>query len=109
MFQTCRSIRRSVQPGHVRLTALPPPTWSVPDLGKWAITWSATITETAIVSSAWRRSWPWFQRSNVCWTTTPTTETIAAATSTGSTHSQVETSAPAIAKPPTPVIRCCTS
>ena len=28
MFQTCRSIRRSVQPGHVRLTAWPPPTWT---------------------------------------------------------------------------------
>ena len=58
-----------------------------PGLGKWAITWSATITETAIVISAWRRSWPWFQRSNSCWTTSPTTATIAAATSTGSTHS----------------------
>ena len=30
--------------------------------GKWAMIWSATITEIAIVISAWRRSCPWFQR-----------------------------------------------
>ena len=53
MFQTCRSMRRSVQPGQVRLTALPPPTYRLQSWrGKCAITWSATITETAIVSSA---------------------------------------------------------
>ena len=34
MFQTCRPIRRSVEPGQVRLTALPPPTWTVPDRRK---------------------------------------------------------------------------
>ena len=45
--------------------------------------WSAKITESAIVISAWRRSWPWFQRRNTCWMTTPITPMIAVASSSG--------------------------
>jgi hypothetical protein len=33
--------------------------------------WSAMITDSAIVISAWRRSCPWFQRRNTCWMSTP--------------------------------------
>ena len=33
--------------------------------------WSAMITDSAIVISAWRRSWPWFQRRNTCCMPTP--------------------------------------
>ena len=45
--------------------------------------WSAKITDSAIVISAWRRSWPWFQRRNTCWITTPITPMIAVASSNG--------------------------
>ena len=72
------------------------------------MTWSATITDTAIVMSAWRRSWPWFQRSRSCWTASPNTAMHAIATSHGTTHSSVFTSCPD-RKNPEPVIRCCTS
>ena len=91
-----RSTRRFVQPGQEMVTALPPyfcvPSGTV--RGKCAITWSATITETAIVMSAWRRSWPWFQRSRSCCTASPNTAMHAIATSHGTTHSSVLTSAP---------------
>ena len=43
--------------------------------------WSAKITESAIVISAWRRSWPWFQRRKTCWMTTPMMPMIAVARS----------------------------
>ena len=33
---------------------------------KWASAWSATMTEIAIVISACRSSWPWFQRRKSC-------------------------------------------
>ena len=47
------------------------------------MTWSATITETAIVISAWRSSWPWFQRSSTCCIASPSSPaTIAAMKST---------------------------
>ena len=34
------------------------------------------MIETAIVISAWRSSWPWFQRRSVCCITSPTAATI---------------------------------
>ena len=34
---------------------------------KAASIWSARITDSAMVISAWRRSCPWFQRRNTCW------------------------------------------
>ena len=40
---------------------------------KAASIWSAKITDSAIVISAWRRSWPWFQRRKTCWISTPIT------------------------------------
>ena len=45
--------------------------------------WSARITESAIVISAWRRSCPWFQRRKTCWISTPITPMIAVASSSG--------------------------
>ena len=42
---------------------------------KWASAWSAMITEIAIVISAWRSSWPWFQRRKTCCITSPMTPT----------------------------------
>ena len=33
---------------------------------KWASIWSARMIEIAIVISAWRSSWPWFQRRKTC-------------------------------------------
>ena len=89
----CRSTKRSVQPGHVRSTALPPNRcpWETVR-GKWAMIWSAMITETAIVISAWRSSWPWFQRRNACCMKNPTTAMQGAATRSGTSHSQVFTS-----------------
>ena len=50
---------------------------------KWASIWSAMITETAIVMSAWRRSWPWFQRRKACWISTPTPPTMRPAAISG--------------------------
>ena len=41
--------------------------------------WSAMITDSAIVISAWRRSWPWFQRRKTCWMSTPMTPMITVA------------------------------
>ena len=79
---------RFVQPGQVMLEASP----SL----KWASTWSAMITEIAIVISAWRSSCPWFQRRKTCWTMRPTAPITATATSAGKIHSQVFTSVPAI-------------
>ena len=74
------------------LTALPPnlgaPGGTV--RGKCAITWSATITEMAIVISACRRSWPWFQRSISCCMPSPKSAMQPTVTSSGSTHSHVE-------------------
>ena len=49
---TCMLTKRSVQPGHVRLTALPPNFWETVERGKCAMIWSATITEIPIVISA---------------------------------------------------------
>ena len=70
--------------------------------------WSATITETAIVISAWRSSWPCVQRRNACWTTSPTTMMQGAATRSGTSHSQVLTSLE-LSEKPCPVIPCWTS
>ena len=66
--------------------------------------WSAMITEMAIVISACRSSWPWFQRRNACWTTSPTTAMHGAATTSGMSHSQVFTSLES--EKPCPVIAC---
>jgi hypothetical protein len=48
--------------------------------------WSAKITDRAIVISAWRRSWPWFQRRKTCWMMTPMTPMIAVASRSGMTQ-----------------------
>ena len=40
---------------------------------KWPSTWSAMMIEAAIVISAWRSSWPWFQRRKSCCMTRPMT------------------------------------
>ena len=72
---------------------------------KWAMTWSAMITEIAIVISAWRSSCPWFQRRKTCWITSPRAAMHAAAARAGSTHSSVVTSVPGMVKPE-PVIFC---
>ena len=48
--------------------------------------WSAKITDSAIVISAWRRSWPWFQRRKTCWISTPMTPMIGVASSSGTTQ-----------------------
>ena len=88
-------------------TALPPKAF-VPSgtcRGKWAITWSATISETAIVMSACRRSWPWFQRRSSCCIARPKSAITPIATSSGSTHSHVFTSLDCTEKP-SPVIDC---
>ena len=53
---------------------------------KAASIWSAKITESAIVISAWRRSWPWFQRRNTCWMTTPMIPMMAVASSSGTSQ-----------------------
>ena len=50
----CRSTNWLTAPGNDMSSATPPPVWTT--------IWSATITDSAIVISAWRRSWPWFQR-----------------------------------------------
>ena len=52
--------------------AVPPPVCTT--------TWSATITEIAIVISAWRNSWPWFQRSSTCCIASPRRPATTAAT-----------------------------
>ena len=39
---------------------------------KWASIWSARISDTAMVISACRRSWPWFQRRKSWCMTRPT-------------------------------------
>ena len=52
----------------------------------WASIWSAKITESAIVMSAWRRSWPWFQRRKTCCMITPITPMIAVARISGTIH-----------------------
>ena len=44
------------------------------------------ITEIAIVISAWRRSWPWFQRRKSCWMTTPSTPITRQASTSGTSH-----------------------
>ena len=105
--QMWKSTRRLVQPGQPMPTAFPPNGF-VPSgtcRGKWAITWSATITETAIVISACRRSWPWFQRRRTCWTASPKSAIAPIATSRGTTHSKVLTSLGCTEKP-WPVIDC---
>ena len=50
---------------------------------KAASIWSAMITDSAIVISAWRRSWPWFQRRKICWMSTPMTPMITVARTSG--------------------------
>ena len=54
-------------------SATPPPVCTT--------TWSATITEIAIVISAWRRSWPWFQRRKSCCIASPSRPATSAAIS----------------------------
>ncbi len=39
---------------------------------KCASIWSARMRDAAMVINAWRMSWPWFQRRNSWWMTTPT-------------------------------------
>jgi hypothetical protein len=99
--QTWRSRNRSVHPGQLRLTALPPNFCATVEVarGKWAMIWSAMITEIAIVIRAWRSSWPWFQRRKPCCVIKPTTAMQGAATRSGRTHSHVFTSEVGIAKP----------
>ena len=50
---------------------------------KWASIWSARMIEIAIVISAWRRSWPWFQRRKTCCIATPIAATTSVATIAG--------------------------
>ncbi len=64
-----RLMNRSSVPGQEMLCAFP--------ALKWASIWSARMIEIAIVISAWRRSWPWFQRRKACWIPRPTTATHA--------------------------------
>ena len=59
----CRSTNWLTLPGNDMSSAVPPPVCTM--------TWSATITEIAIVISAWRSSWPWFQRSSTCCIASP--------------------------------------
>ena len=61
------------EPGNDMSWAVPPPVWTT--------TWSATITEIAIVISAWRSSWPWFQRSSSCCIASPSRPATTAAMS----------------------------
>ena len=70
-------------PGHTTRSASPP---------KWASIWSARITDTAIVISAWRRSSPWFQRRRSWWMTTPARAAIDAPASSGTIQSNRPTS-----------------
>ena len=77
MPSTCRLTNLSNVPGQEMSSATPP---------KWASIWSARMIETAIVISAWRRSWPWFQRRNSCCISRPTPATMAIAAMAGSTH-----------------------
>jgi hypothetical protein len=64
--------------------------------------WSAATTEIAIVISAWRRSWPWFQRRNTCWSTMPSTPMISVAISSGTSQPIRLYSPP---PPPPPALR----
>ena len=41
------------------------------------------MTLSAIVISAWRRSWPWFQRRKICCMATPMTPMISVASTSG--------------------------
>ena len=54
---TWRLTKLSKRRGQAMSSAMPP---------KWASIWSARMIEIAIVISAWRRSWPWFQRRKTC-------------------------------------------
>ena len=66
--------------------------------------WSAKITESAIVISAWRRSCPWFQRRKTCWMTTPMMPMRAVARRSG----MIQPSRPIVASssaPPTPSVK----
>ena len=66
-----RSTNLLTEPGNDMSWAVPPPVCTM--------TWSATITETAIVISAWRSSWPWFQRSSTCCIASPSSPATIAA------------------------------
>ena len=48
--------------------------------------WSAMITLSAIVISAWRRSCPWFQRRKICWSATPRNPIASVATTSGTSQ-----------------------
>ena len=67
--RTCRS-----SPGQAMSSAMPP---------KWASIWSARMIEIAIVISAWRSSWPCFQRRKTCCMISPAPAMIAVATISG--------------------------
>ena len=67
------------------------------------------ITEIAIVISAWRRSCPWFQRRNPCWTMSPSPPMRSIATAIGISHSQVVTSSLGTKPGVSAVSRCWTS
>ena len=54
---------------------------------KWASAWSAMMIEIAIVISACRSSWPWFQRRKTCCITSPMTPTASDATTSGTIQS----------------------
>ena len=99
MSATWRLTNLSNVPGQEMSSATPP---------KWASIWSARMIEIAIVISAWRRSWPWFQRRNTCCMTRPITATAAAPTRTGRTHwtrLTCELASPRAPPPPT-MLRC---
>ena len=57
MPSTRRFVKVSKLRGQAMSSATPP---------KWASIWSARMIAIAIVISAWRRSWPWFQRRKIC-------------------------------------------
>ena len=42
--------------------------------------------DRAMVISAWRRSWPWFQRRKTCWMSTPSTAMMPVEIRSGTTQ-----------------------
>ena len=62
MPSTRRFVNVSMLRGQAMSSATPP---------KWASIWSARMIAIAIVISACRRSWPWFQRRKICCIASP--------------------------------------
>ena len=64
---------------------------------------SATMIEKAIVISAWRSSWPWFQRSSDCCMPRPMTPTMSPPMRSGKTHSIQKRSTSELCRPMSPL------